>query len=427
MGPIGHMNPASQIDAAIVGGGLAGLACALRVKEAGLSPLILERSDEVGGRVRTDRVDGFLIDRGFQVYLSAYPEAGELLDLDELKLCHFRPGSLLFKNGRFHRVMDVFREPAHLVSSGLSPIGTIGDKLLVAELKRRLHGKPIGDISKSVDLSTETWLRQFGFSERMVDEFFRSFYGGIFLERELRTSSQMFEFTFGMFSRGFASLPAGGMGEIPLQLARRLPNESIRRNTPVKSIKSRTLTLGDESRLEAKVIVVATDGTAAAELVPAMASPPLSWRSVIGIYFAAPESPLKEPIIALNGSARGIVNSVAVLSDVAPGYSPDDRSLISVTVLGENDGEIEPVVREELREWFGNIDSWQHLRTDRIARGLPEQPPGCGAFSSRGFLEVGDTLICGDHCTSASIEGAIASGQRAGDRVVEKLTGKVSG
>lgn len=425
MDPIGDMNPVSQIDVAIVGGGLAGLACALRVREAGLSPLILESSDEVGGRVRTDRVDGFLIDRGFQVYLSAYPEAGELLDLEELELCHFRPGALLLKHGRLHRVMDIFREPADLIASGLSPIGSIGDKLLVAELKRRLHGKSIGDISKSVDLTTEAWLRQFGFSETMIDEFFRSFYGGIFLERELRTSSQMFEFTFGLFSRGFASLPAGGMGEIPLQLARRLPNESIRRNTPVRSIHRNTLTLEDESQLEAKIVVVATDGTAASHLVPEMASPPLSWRSVTGVYFAAPESPLKEPIIALNGSGEGMVNSVAVLSDVAPGYSPDDRALISVTVLGECDRAIEAPVREELREWFGCVDSWEHLRTDRIERGLPEQPPGCDAFSSRGFLEVGDTLICGDHCTFASIEGAIASGQRAGNRVVEKLTGKV--
>ncbi len=398
-------------DVVIVGAGLAGLACADRLCELGRRPLVLERGDHIGGRVWTDSIDGFLLDRGFQVYLSAYPEAGRRLDLEALDLRHFRPGALVFRGGKLHRVMDVFRAPRHVLSSALAPIGSLWDKLLVAELKRRLHSRSVGSISRSGDRSTEDWLRRFGFSEGMIDGFFRPFYGGIFLERELRTSSRMFAFTFGLFSRGHASLPAGGMKQIPLQLAGRLPEGTIRLNTTVSAVASGAVVLGDGSRVGAGATVVATDCSDLGKLLPGELGS-RTWRSVIGIAFTAPVSPLGEPIIALNGSGQGTVNSVSVLSDVAPGYSPDGRALVSVTVLGNPDASnLEDRVRGELRGWFGAaVDAWDHLHTHRIARALPEQPPGIGDFSGPGFRRSHGVYLCGDHCATPSIEGAIRSG-----------------
>lgn len=174
----------------------------MRLHGRGLSPLIIEGSDAVGERVRTDRVDGFLLDRGFQVYLSAYPEAGKLLDLEALGLSRFRPGALVFRDGRFHRLMDVFRCPQHALGTAAQPIGTIKDKLLVGKMRlgaKRLTEKRMRDQD---DRTTETYLRDYGFSEGMLNQFFRAFYGGIFLERDLRTSSRMFQFTFKMFAEG---------------------------------------------------------------------------------------------------------------------------------------------------------------------------------------------------------------------------------
>ena len=403
----------------IVGGGLAGLACGVRLHEAGAQPLILEASDDVGGRVRTDVVDGFRLDRGFQVYLDAYPEAGKFLDLPRLDLRPFQPGALVCLDGRLHRVMDVFRDQRHLLASALAPVGSLADKLRVAALKWRISRSTLEDIAARADLTTEAYLRRAGFSRRMIDVFFRSFYGGIFLERDLRTSSRMFEFTFKMFSRGSATLPAQGMQEIPRQLASRLPAEAIRRGARVTEVQPGRIKLESGEDLEGDVVVVAADATTAARLLPGLVSKEPDWRAVTGLYFAAVKSPLREAIIALNGTGRGLINNVCVLSDVAPAYAPPGQALISISVLGAPAiPDLEQQIIAELEPWFGQeVRGWRHLRTDRIERALPEQPPITGSLGPC-FREIEGIFVCGDHLTSASIEGAIISGLRTAEALL---------
>ena len=329
----------------IVGAGLAGLACAHELQKGGFNSLVLEASDAVGGRVRTDLVDGFLLDRGFQVYLSAYPEAGQLLDLVELDLRPFRAGALVFDGRKLCRVMDVFRHPQYLLGSALAPIGSLADKLRVAKLRFQRHPN-----RASSDPTTAKFLADFGFSPRMVDGFFRAFYGGIFLERDLRTSSRMFQFTFQMFSHGSATLPNRGMQSIPNQLAARLTAKSIRLNCAVVEVDPTSVLLESGERIVASTVVLATDASTTRRFFPddANTSQP-AWRAVTGLYFSALESPLKEAIIALNGVGTGLVNNVCVISDVAPGYAPAGKSLISVSVLGIPTMEsLETVVLAEL-------------------------------------------------------------------------------
>lgn len=402
----------------IVGGGLAGLACANRLHKAGSESLILEASDAAGGRVRTDELDGFLLDRGFQVYLSAYPEAGRLLDLDALQLLPFKPGALVFKDGRFRRLMDVFRSPQSAVSSALQPIGSLWDKLLVGKMRWRAKRASLHAIANGPDRSTEDHLRKFGISEAMIDDFFRPFYGGIFLERELRTSSRMFEFTFKMFAEGHATLPARGMQEIPRQLAARLPRQSIRLNSPVAELTDSSVTLRSGLQLQADTIVIATDGETASRLAPGeLAGDQIAWRSVTSLYFSAPKSPLDEAIIALNAEPGGLVNHVCVPSDLAWQYAPPGKALVSVTVLGIHDAE-QPV-RAELRQWFGEqVDRWELLRTYKIPRALPEQLPGATQVADAAIPPAGP-FICGDHRTSTSIEGAITSGIRTAEAILK--------
>ena len=403
----------------IVGGGLAGLACAVRLQEAGAQPLIVEASDDVGGRVRTDMVEGFRLDRGFQVYLDAYPEAGKFLDLPRLDLRPFRPGALVYLDGRLHRVMDVFRDPRHLLASAIAPVGSLADKLRLAVLKWRISRSTLADIAAREDLTTEAYLRRAGFSRRMIDVFFRSFYGGIFLEMDLRTSSRMFEFTFQMFSRGSATLPAQGMQEIPRQLAHRLSADAIRCGARVTEVAPGKIKLASGECLEGDAVVVAADATTAARLIPGFVTKEPDWRAVTGLYFAAEKSPLREAIIALNGTGRGLVNNVCVLSDVAPGYAPPGQALVSISVLGAPAiPDFEKQVLAELEPWFGReVRGWRHLRTDRIERALPEQPPISGPPGSS-FREIDGIFVCGDHLTSSSIEGAIISGLRTADAVL---------
>jgi phytoene dehydrogenase-like protein len=410
----------SEKKVLIVGGGLAGLACAIRLHEAGARPFIFERSDGVGGRVKTDQLDGFLLDRGFQVFLDAYPEAGALLDKESLDLRAFRPGALIYRTSGMRRVMDVFREPRHLMESALAPVGSFADKLRVARLRWRLMRLTTEEIAKHEDMTTESYLKHAGFSPTMIDGFLRSFYGGIFLERELQTSSRMFEFTFKMFSQGSATLPARGMGEIPRQLATRLPPASIRLGAQVTEIQPGNITLASGEQFQGDAVVVATDASAAAGLVSAGGAAGPVWRSVTCLYFAASRSPLCEPIIALNGTGSGSVNNVCVPSDLAPDYAPPGRALVSVSVLVTvESADLESRVLAELEAWFGGtVREWRHLRTYRIERALPRQAPGTG-FTGPGFRKEAGVYLCGDHLWSASIEGAIISGLRTADAILK--------
>lgn len=420
---------------------MAGLSCALQLANSRVPVKLLEGSDRVGGRVRTDSVDGYLVDRGFQVYLDAYPSAGELLQLDRLDLRSFEPGALVWRGGKLHRVMDVFRRPRELMTSAMVPVGSFWDKLKVGSLRYRLLRKPVEEIWADEEISTEAYLRRFGFSERMIDEFFRGFYGGIFLERELRTSSRMFEFTFKMFSLGAATVPAGGMGEIPRQLHDRL-TELAGKNTAefgqrVQKIeKIRDLNLrdgkanfevlieGGES-LAARALVIATEMHEAVRLIPGREPTKGGWRSEVSLAYAVKESPFREPLIALNGEGAGLVNNVCDMTTVAPGYAPADEGLVMVTVLGspELDGLSEGVLNE-LNQWFGggvNSDSWSLLQMEEIKHALPEQLPG--EKENEPAVEVGGIWRCGDYLVSASIDGAVISGRKAADLVQDSLFG----
>ena len=400
----------------IIGAGLSGLACAIELLKAGKRPLLLEASDGPGGRVRTDEVDGFLLDRGFQVYLDAYPTAGQLLDLPKLDLHAFEPGALVYRAGKLHRVIDAFRRPKELLNSALAPIGSLFDKARVGRLRFSMMRTPIEDIAKSKDVSTEQYLRDFGFSSTIIDRFFRSFYGGIFLERELQTSSRMFGFTFKMFSEGSATLPAQGMGQISKQLAQRLPEDRILYDSPVTDIKGADVHLASGKVYSASQIVVATPVHQASQLLPDLKIPDIGWRSVTNLYFSASKSPINEALIVLNGEGSGLVNNVAVLTDVVPGYAPEGQALISVSLLGlPNEDNLPHKVKEELEGWFGTeVKSWTHLRTDQIPHALPEQLPQAAALP-----EVKPPYyLCGDYCVSASIEGAIISGQETAREVL---------
>ena len=316
--------------------------------------------------------------------------------------------------------MDVFRCPQYALSTAFQPIGTIRDKLRVGQMRFRATRTSLDEIAVHKDDTTEEYLRRSGFSDSMIDAFFRPFYGGIFLERDLRTSSRMFEFTFKMFAEGHATLPAKGMQAIPRQLANRLPMNAIRLDAPVRSVEARKATLENGEKVMAEAVVVATDAGTAARLVSGLQKNPTGWRSTTSIYYSAPSSPLKEAIIALNGNASGLVNNVCVPSDVSPNYAPDGRALISVSLLGLPDSkDLESRVQTELETWFGKqVRHWVPLRTYRIPHALPEQPPSDSREKSNGFRVYDGIYVCGDHCTSASIEGALVSGRSVAEHII---------
>ena len=345
----------SQIDAIIIGGGLAGLCCARHLHQEGLSFTLLEASDGPGGRVRTDELDGFLLDRGFQVLLTAYPEAQDVLDYDALDLCTFVPGALVRKDGQFFRISDPWREPGTWFRNFFSPIGSMADKFRLSRLRSHVLGRSIEELFDAPEMSTRQALDRYSFSPRFIEEFFRPWFGGIQLESKLNASSRMFEFIFRMMSDGDVAVPARGMGQIPAQLAAALPEGSLRLNARVQQIDGRTVTLTSGETLTAPNIVVATEGPESNRLLRVRMSIPS--RSVTCLYFAAPEAPIDEPILVLGGSGRGLINNLAVMSNVSPSYAPAGQHLVCVTVVGlptRDERSLITNISGQLKRWFGS-------------------------------------------------------------------------
>lgn len=403
-------------DVAIVGAGLAGLTCGVELHRAGVGVRIYEASDGVGGRVRTDVVDGFRLDRGFQVLLTAYPEVRRLLDREALALRSFYPGAKIFHRGGFSLVADPFRHPVDGARSLANRIGTPVDKLRVAKVRARVRAGEVETLFRQPERRTREALREDGFSDRMVEHFFRPFLGGITLDPMLETTSRMYEFVMRMMSEDDIAIPAAGMGAISAQLAAMLRPGTVHLNSRIDRL----------SELDAKTVVVATEGPTAARLLEGAIQDPGS-RAAVTMYFTTPEPPARGPYLMLDGEGRGPALNVTVLSEVAPEYAPAGRSLVSVAIAGPptrlDDRALAQAVRAQLVLFFGAAAaSWEQLATYRIAHGLPEAPQRTLEPPCRPARLGARLFVCGDHRENASIDGAMRSGRRAAEAVLESLS-----
>jgi phytoene dehydrogenase-like protein len=411
------------VDVLIVGAGLAGLSCARRLQQAGISFQILEASDGVGGRVRTDRLEGFLLDRGFQVFQTAYPEARRVLDYQALGLKAFAPGALVFFDGRLHRLTDPLRQPRQALAALFSPVGTLADKLRVARLRWRVSQGSPEELFQRPETSTLAALRAQGFSEGMIDHFFRPFYTGVFFDRHLESSSRMFEFVFRMLAQGDAALPAAGIGAIPAQLAAGLPPGSIRTKAPVVRVEEGRVSLASGEEIEGRLTVLATDGAETVRLLGRKEQ--FATVDCACLYFAAARPPIAEPLLVLDGENIGPVTNLAVLSNVAPTYAPPGASLMQATVSGNpemSDPDLEKKCREQLRRWFGpQVEDWRLLKIYRIIKALPDQRPPTPNPLAQEVRITSRLLVCGEYHSLSSLHWAMVSGRRAGEAVIREL------
>lgn len=413
-------NPGMTPSVLIIGGGLAGLCCGRELGRRGVPFRILEASDAVGGRVRTDTVDGFRLDRGLQNYLSSYPEGKRVLDYERLNLKPFRRALLVRFGGKFHRLADPKDDFLTALLSAFSPVGTLSDKLAAAKLK----GLAGTDPATAPDEPTADLLRHAGVGEAMTRQLFRPFLGSVFLEPDLVTSARFFRFVYYLFGQGFASVPAAGMQAIPEQIAAALPPGAVSLNCPVANVTDTTVTLANGERLTAKAVVIATDGSAAGALTGG-AVPAVGSNGSTTLYYAADTSPMSEPVLMLDGEGAGPVTSAAVMSEVSREYAPAGQALIAAACIGlptDDDATLDRRAREQLGGWFGPaVTGWRLLRVYRIQHALPSQPVGALEPWERPVKVRDGLFVCGDHRDNASINGAMVSGRRAAEAVAEVL------
>jgi len=407
---------------------MAGLACATWLHRAGRPVLLLDAADAVGGRVRTDVTpDGFRFDRGFQILLTNYPEARRMFDYGALNLKAFRSGAVIrLADGQETTLENPLHAPLMAFAALASPIGTAKDKLLIGKLVAQLAGRPPEQLLARPSVSTLAYLRRFGWSEQIIDSFFKPFFGGVYLDRELSTASNFFEFVFQQFTQGAATIPALGMQQLPEQLAARLPAGAIRLNTPVAAVLDggRAVRLASGETLAAAAVVVATDGPAATHLLGAGQPAPISLaaRVTTCTYFAtAGAAPSHgHNILHLNAQPGALVHNVAFPAETSAAVAPPGQGLVSVSTHGEHgllEDELTARLRQELAAWFGPVATmWRHLRTYRIEHALPVYAAGQPVQQA---LRLGETLFrCGDWTSYPSLNAALGTGRQVAEMLL---------
>ena len=395
-----------KTQSVIIGGGLAGLACASKMQKEKHKFFIIEQSDRLGGRVGSIYENEFIFDIGFQVYNTAYLYTNSLLNVNEIDLKFFKPGARIHDGKHFKIISDPMRDISQLFSNLFSSLSSFSDKMKILLLKYELSNYSIEkDIEN--DCSTLEYLQSLGFSEKIIKLFFEPFFAGIFLEKRIETSSKFFKFVFSNFSRGLAALPSNGMQEIPDAISKNIRNDLIMYNSRVIRIKdNNTIILDNSKEIKADTIILTGDSH---ELI---GNKPTQYNSVTNLYFSSSIIPEFGNYIHLFPKDK-LINNVAFLSSISSNYSPISKCLISVSILGlRNSKSLKNVVQKKLSKYFGGSENdYSLIKNFELKKATIKQP--ANYFSNNLVKSEKNIIVAGDHTVNGSIEGAVISGLNA--------------
>jgi protoporphyrinogen oxidase len=401
----------------IIGAGISGLTAAKVLEEKGFYPVVLEATDRVGGRVKTDVVNDHQMDHGFQVLLTGYPAAQRYLNYEKLNLQKIAPGAAIFKNKKQKIIGDPLRDMFFLLPTLLSGIGNFQDKIKILQLNAELKKKSLLAIFSTPTEKTSTYLTKFGFSKNMISDFFKPFFSGIFLETKLETSSRMFEFVYKMFGEGYATIPKSGMEAIPKQLLKQLKNTTFKYNTKVAEVNEGEIVLEDQTKIKSHYTLIATQAN---RLLPHLNRQSISWKSCVNFYFETDKRTIKKPLIGLIAKQSSLVNNIFYTTSIAT-KTRAKKELLSVTVIDTQNLSKETLlkqVKKELKELCG-IDAGQLIKQYTIPMALPNLANLTHELDPID-TQVGNTLfVAGDTLLNASLNAAFIAGEMAALRLAK--------
>lgn len=402
----------------IIGAGVSGLIAAKVLEDNGYHPIIIEASNRVGGRVKTDVIDGYQLDHGFQVLLDAYPQAQKYLDFNALELQKFVPGATIFTDGKRSTIGDPLRDWSLLYSTLSSSIGTIGDKLKILKLNSTLKKTSIETIFSSPETTTLSYLESKGFSKDIINKFFKPFFAGIFLEPQLNTSSRMFKFVYKMFGEGHAVLPKAGIEAIPIYLQKQLKHTSFRFNTKVTAVNDDHLVLENGDKIRTHFSIIATE---ASHLISNLKQT-TKWKSCDNLYFTMDTRAIDKPIIGLISDRNALINNLFFHSSLNTA-SETKRELLSVTIVKNHNLDEKRLIENvqiELEKLCG-ISNTHFLKRYQITNALPELNNLQYDCSPTETQLKPTIFLAGDQQLNGSLNAAMLSGQRAAEGLILAL------
>ena len=391
-------------DIIIVGAGMAGLACAQKCSESNQDFLLIEKSDRIGGRVGSLKNDGFVFDIGFQVYNTAYEVTNKLLrnKLDDFS--PFLPGAKIISGKNSTIISDPMRNFSKVFHTIFSSAGSFKDKIKILTLKYQLSNYSI-DFDENVDMSTVDFLKQYGFSDKIINNFFHPFFSGIFLEEKLDTSSKFFKYVFSNFNKGLAVIPKDGMQEIPDKIFSNARPDFLSNREVTKILPKNNLQLNNGDIISFKKLVLTNESCGLVNQYD------IKYNSVTTVYVSTELSFRDSRYIHLFPQDE-LINNVAFVSSVSPGYAPLNKTLISISIIVKGQQvELEQTIKQKMSAYFGGVSSDYTIeKIMKTKKATINQPSG---FFQPKTTAVDSIILAGDHVTNGSIEGAVISGIKA--------------
>lgn len=414
------MSAKRKIKINIIGAGVSGLIAAKVLEDNGYYPTLIESSDSVGGRIKTLNIEGYQLDKGFQVLLTEYPEAKKHLDFKALKLQKLIPGASIFKNNKQYIIGNPMKNISLLIPTLFSDIGTFADKLKIIKLYLYLRFKSIEKIFLSKEIKTIEYLEKYEFSNKIINHFFKPFFAGIFLETELSTSSRMFEFVFKMFAQGNVAIPESGMQEIPKQIAKKLIKTNFIFNTHVDKISEGEITTKNNIKIKSDYTIIATE---VKNLIDGYNFSSVKWKSCVNFYFETDKKSMKSGLIGIIPGNNTIINNIFFVSGIKSKIT-GPKELLSVTVINSKSfSKVDLIdrVKYELKKYCG-INVVRLINQFNIPKSLPDLKDISNNKRSSDFQISESIFLAGDHKLNGSLNAAITSGEMSALQLIKSLS-----